>query len=205
MRKKIVNDYSIFRPDSARRIMLDYKEIAENQTFRLLKPEDLIFVWYYACEASPYYDIKSDRERVEKCIDAAYKRKGGGYLINKQTVNNLLDGKFPLKIQDAISEMLKFRVGPRVRALQILEKGFSKIEAILDVDANDDQQFLNKDGSVDFSKKKAYVDTFRAAMDSMPKLIEQMEQRFSVVEVKDNDSIEHEGKGFIDELIDSEK
>jgi len=87
----------------------------------------------------------------------------------------------------------------------MLEKGISKIEAILDIDPNDETQFLNKDGSVDFSKKKAYVDTFRSAMDSMPNLIEQMEQRFSVVEVKNEESIEGEGRGFIDGLTDNEQ
>jgi hypothetical protein len=203
--RKIISEYSIFRPDSKRRIQQDYPEIVSKPVFKNLSPDELIFVWYFSCEASPYFDIDAERERTEKCLKAAFPRKGGGYSIPKNVVQDYLSGKFPLKIKEANAEMIKYRIGPRVRGLQMLEKGISKIEAILDIDPNDETQFLNKDGSVDFSKKKAYVDTFRSAMDSMPNLIEQMEQRFSVVEVKNEESIEGEGRGFIDGLTDNEQ
>jgi hypothetical protein len=203
--RKIISEYSIFRPDSKRRILQDYPELALKKVFQKLSPDELIFVWYYACEASPYFDVDSDRERTEKCLKEAFSRPGGGYIISKAIVEDYFSGKFPLKIKEANSEMIKYRIGPRVRALQILEKGISKIEAILDVDADDDKQFKSKDGTVDFAKKKAYVDTFRSAMDSMSDRIEQMEQRFSVVEVKNEESIEGEGIGFIDGLTDNEQ
>lgn len=204
MSRKIISEYSIFRPDSKRRIQQDYPEISLRPVFQKISPDEMIFVWYYACEASPYFDIDSDRERTEKSLKAAFSRPGGGYSIPKTVVQDFLSGKFPLKIKEANSEMIKYRVGPRVRGLQMLEKGISKIEAILDIDPSDETQFLNKDGSVDFSKKKAYVDTFRSAMDSMPDLINQMEQRFSVVEIKNEESIEGEGRGFIDDLVESD-
>ena len=204
MREKIISDYSIFMPDSSRRILLDYPELAKNKSFKRLSPEDVMFVWYFACEASPFFDIKSDRKKVQHAIDNAYSRKGGGYLIPKNSVEDYLSGKFPEKIKNAIFEMTKFRVGPRVRALQVLEKGFAKLESILDVDPDSDKGFEGKDGTIDFAKKKAYVDTFKTAMEAMPKIIEQMEQRYSVVEIKEGQSFDDEGSGFIDDLIDTE-
>lgn len=200
-RKRIISDYSIFKPDSARRIHLDYPEIAKNPIFRKLSPEQMIFVWYSSCEASPYFDYP-DRDRIQKSIEAAFSRPGGSFTIPKKDVEQYLSGKFPPSIQEATLEMLKFRIGPRVRALLLLEKGFSKLEAIFDIDPNDDEVFKGKDGEVDFSKKKSYVDAFKSATEYMPKIIEQMEHRFAVVEVSDNESIEHEGKGFLDDLME---
>lgn len=204
MREKIISDYSIFMPDSSRSILLDYPELAENKSFKKLGPNDMLFVWYFACEASPFFDIQGDRKKVQHAIDKAYSRKGGGYLIPKASVEEYLAGKFPEKIKLAIDEMIKFRIGPRVRALKVLEKGFVNLEAILDVDPTNDKSFLGKDGTVDFAKKKAYVDTFKTAIETMPKIVKQMEQRYSVVEFKDEESLDDEGSGFIDDYIDTE-
>jgi len=78
MSRKIISEYSIFRPDSKRRIQQDYPEISLRPVFQKLSPDEMIFVWYYACEASPYFDIDSDRERTEKSLKAAFSRPGEG-------------------------------------------------------------------------------------------------------------------------------
>lgn len=198
-------EYSIFKPKSSRSIFFDYPELRKVEAFRTLNPDDMLFVWFYACEVSPYFDIEKDRERVERCIEASYLRKGKKNITEKEA-ENLKNGKFTEKLQAAISEMFKFKVGPRVLGLKMLEKGFDNLQKILDIDASDKSQFLNKDDEVDFSKKKAYVDTLKNATDLTPKLIEQLEGKLHLSkEEKGKAGATFEGNNLLDEMHEMEE
>jgi hypothetical protein len=192
-----MSEYSIFKPKSARGIFYDYPELRKNKAFKALTNYEMLFVWYFACESSPHYRISSERDRVIKCIEDAFKNKGKN--VSKEEFDKMLEGEFRPKIAAAIDEMLKFRVGPRVRAKKLTEKTFDNLEKILDIDASDEKHFHNKDGEVDFSKKKAFVDTAAKAQELMPKLISNLEGNFQVSEEKGKDE-EVFGAGFADQF-----
>jgi len=102
----------------------------------------------------------------------------------------MMDGRINDKLLAAINQMEKFRVGPRIRAKRMTEKAFDNIEKILDIDAGDRANFLNKDGEPDFTKKKAYVDTVEKGLKIMPSLIESLEGGYRLVQ---EDEDEDEG------------
>ena len=186
-----MSEYSIFKPKTSRGIFTDYPELRRVDAFSKLNDEEMLFVWYYACESSPYYETESDRERVSKSLSNSFKK------VSEKDKEDMMGGKFSSKMASAISEMKKYKVGPRARANKIIEKGFKNMETILNIDAGDASMFLNKDDEVDFAKKRAYVDTLAKATDLMPKLIEQLEGRYSLHEDKDENST-FEGSSFID-------
>jgi hypothetical protein len=196
-----VSEYSIFKPKSARGIKLDYPELKQYAVFNALNNDQMLFVWYYACESSPFFKMARDRDRVQEALNHSLLRASNSSL-NKTEKEEFLSGNFPAKITSAIEEMQRFKVGPRIRAKQMIEKGFENIEKILNVDASESSQFLNKDGEIDFAKKKSFVDTLAKAMDIMPGLIKQLEGNFSLKEDKKEEDAESafEGRSLIDEF-----
>lgn len=198
-----MSDYSIFKPKSKRGIFTDYPELRNYPEFQGLKNPQMVFIWYYACEASPFFNIEKTRDRIEKSLDAAFYDETGRKFISDEEREQYLAGKFPAKVEAAITAMSNFRIGPRVRAMKLTEKIFENMEKILMIDAGDKKEFLNKDGEVDFSKKNAYMNAASKANDMMPKLIKQLEGNFSVSEDKAKTST-FEGESLIDEYHENQ-
>lgn len=186
-REITVSKFSVFAPRSARTLYEDYPELKEyNDVFKALSTNDLLFVWYYANETSPLYNILNPYKRADECIKLTYSK--GLKKIEPSFKEALLNAKFPDNMKRAIDVMSKFRVGPRLRAKIVAEKIFENLERILDIDASDDTNFTNKEGDVDWAKKKAYMDTSAKAIDIMPTLIKQIESSFSVTDKKKTDN-----------------
>jgi len=192
-----MSEYSIFKPTNSRSIFIDYPELRKIEAFRLLKDYEMLFVWYYGCESSPFYSLKDERDRVSKCLERSYKSDSKKRISQKEEDEMLL-GVFTPKIQRAIDEMLKFRVSSRIRSMMIIEKGFKNMESILDIDASDSSYFLDKDDEVDFAKKKAYVETLAKSVDLMPKLVSLLEGKFGLTKEDGGDDAAFEGESLID-------
>lgn len=206
--KKIeVSDYSIFAPKSARILYEDYPELKKHgETFKNLQTVDLLFVWYYACEASPLAEIINPKKRAEESIKVTYdlaKRKKIDSLYREKLVNLRFDDK----MKKAIDLMSLFRVGPRLRAKIIAEKAFGNLEKMLDIDASDDSNFIGANGEVDWTKKKAYMETVSKAISMMPDLINQLESSFSITEKNkiDNTDEGEDDRSYADEFHDQKK
>lgn len=194
----MASQYSIFKPKSTRGLFVDYPELRTHEEFSKLTNDEMLFVWYYACEASPLYKISNDRKRVEEAIDNSF-LKNGKKKISDREANDYKAGKFPAKISAAIKKMVAFKVGPRVRAKMLIEQSMNHIEEILNVDLSDKTQFLNKDGEVDWSKKKAFVDTIAKSNEIFPTLVKQLEGGFAISEEKKGGSAMLDGESLMDD------
>ncbi len=192
-----MSEYSIFRPKSSRTIFSDYPALRKIPAFELIKEDDFLFVWYYACESSPFFNTEDLRTRVQQALDYSYLR-AGKTRITKELKEQFLLGEFPDKISIAIEQMRKYRVGPRVRAKMMMEKAFENLEKILNIDANDKKNFENKEGEIDMSKKKAYVETIAKASELLPKIIDQLEGSFHVAKNKKEEAGSPEEESLID-------
>ena len=190
-------EYSIFKPKSKKGIFNDYPELRSFEAFRTLDNNSMLFVWYFACESSPFHETEDDRERVKLSIKESYYKKGIKALSDKDA-EKMKSGMFSSKITVAIDEMKKFKVGPRVQALMMVQKGFDNLSKIIDVDVSDSSMFIDKDGEIDFAKKKSYVDSVGKAIDLIPKMINQIEGRFGLTEDKANGQTTFEGESFMD-------
>jgi hypothetical protein len=188
-----MSEYSIFKPKSSRGMFLDYPGLRKIGAFSNLSPDEMLFVWYYGCESSPCVNLEPERTRIEESLNNSMLRDGKR--MSKEQKDRLLQGEFSAKITLAIEYMQKFKVGPRIRAKMMVEKGFENLEKILDIDAGNSANFLNKDGEIDFTKKKAYVDTLAKATDILPKVIDQLEGGFNV----------SKDKSDVDEAFNGEK
>jgi hypothetical protein len=196
-----MSEYSIFKPKSKRGLFLDYPELRKVPAFTNLSPDEMLFVWYYACESSPFVDLTTERTRIEESLNISMLR--GGKKMSKDQKDRLLEGEFSAKVTTAIDHMQKYRVGPRIRAKMMVEKGFENLEKILNIDASNNSLFLNKEGEVDFAKKKSYVDTMAKATDILPKVIEQLEGGFNIKKDKAGEDEAFKGQKLIEDYHDN--
>lgn len=194
--------YSLFNPRSARSLKEDYPELLKIKELKSLSRHELLFVWYYACKASPFYNKENDRERVINSIKFSY-----GTSLSMAEKNRLIDGNFKEHIKLAIAKMRKYEPGPRIRAKKMIDNMLTNWEKLIDINVNDENQFTDKDGAVDWSKKKAYIDASAKVSESLPKIIVLAEGGFGVAD--DNSEIDdviiHGGGSLIDKFHDQKE
>jgi hypothetical protein len=181
-----LSPYSMFRPTSARQLSINYPELFRVEEFDDMQANDIIFAWYYGHCSSPFFDVENERERAKNSYRHAYELIDVfGKAPNK---DQYVNGRFPEKMNLAIARMERFSMTSRIRVLRMLERSLDNVEKILNIDASNDAHFKNKDGEVDFSKKKAYIDTVAKANDFLPLLIDRVEtEGFSVKKDKKSD------------------
>jgi len=160
-----------------------YPELESHDEFKSLNPAEMLFVWYYACEASPLSNIDKDRDRAEKAIEFSFWADPKKKLLSDDLASAYKAGRFPDKLSEAIIVMSSFKMGARIRGLKILEKGFQNLEKLICVDESSD---VFTSGEV--SKQKDYVTMIKSSTELMPKIIEQLEQGFSVKRKNSSDS-----------------
>jgi hypothetical protein len=173
--------YLLFAPKSNRSLRFDYPELADYSEFKALNKLDLLFVWYYACRSSPYFNDDS-RERVviDKCARAA------GLVFNEEDKKEkFLSGNFSDKIQAAINVMLKFEPSARIIARAQAMKNYNdimKMTSLKLTETGDHNSFLDKDGSIKVTDKKAYMSMVFDANQKTGDMLAKIEQGFGITE-----------------------
>lgn len=185
--------YSLFYPTSKNNLFSDYPELKKNKVFQELNKSQLLFVWFYANESSPFFKIEDRRERVKESIKNSFNAGDKRNKLRSSDHEKFLNGNFGKNIDNGIQEMLKYKQSVRTLAKKMVETTLKNYLAIIDVDVTD-ETFNDKDGEMDFSKKKAYVDASATIIKNLDGLIEKAEQGFGIVETaedvgagKDND------------------
>lgn len=197
----LINEHSLFAPRSDRSILNEYPELRNVDEFKKLTKADMLFVWYYGCEASPLAGIKNDRTRAERAIDQITR-------IDPKLITTKFERYIALDFDDkmapAIHRMEQYRMGVRIRGKKMIDNIIDNYEKIMKLDING-PEFIDKDGGKDFTKIKQYVDSSKTISTNIPSLIDQAEKGFSITEVT-SDGIEESGDGlgimddFFDEL-----
>lgn len=173
--------YLLFAPKSVRSLRFDYPELADYPEFKALSKLDLLFVWYYACKSSPYFnDNNRDRNIIEKCSRAA----GLGF-SEEDKKEKFLSGNFSDKIQAAINVMLKFEPSARIIARAQAMKNYNDIMKMTSLELNehgDHPSFLGKDGGINMGDKKKYMDMVFDANQKTGEMLAKIEQGFGITE-----------------------
>lgn len=182
LEEEIKKKYSIFYPKSVHGLHSDYPEIKKVREFQGIAKMDLLFVWYYACEGSPFANIHNEKERIQKSIDEVWRKP------KMDMVERYLAGNFPEKVKIAISKMRAFRVAPRVMAMKMTENILNNWRAITDIDASDDNYFKGKDG-VDWAKKNAFIEAGATISKNIGTVLSQVEGSYSVSDKQDEQDI----------------
>lgn len=192
------NIYLLFAPKSDRGLRVDYPELSRYDELKGLGRRELLFVWYYACKSSPYFnmDVKDPRLVVEKCLEAS------GLIFQDETKKaKFLARDFPEKISAAIKVMSSFEPSVRILAKLKAVKAIATLERLTNLKLDEDgnhSSFKNKDGQVSFTSRKQYQDAVIAAQEKMDALIEKAEQGYgiTIIDSSANKNIDDNGLSF---------
>ena len=185
--------YSMFYPKNVKTFKTDYPELLKNQKYSGLSNNEMLFVWYFACEASPFSKEDNDKVRCEMSVNEAFGRKA------EELMSVYLNGNYKEEVRGAINEMKSYRIGPRVRSKLMIEKIMANYEKMVDIDPS--KEFINEDSDgTDWSKKKAYIDACANISKTLPNLISQAEGGFGVSEKEAGKEIEIDSASLIDKF-----
>ena len=165
--------FYLFRPTD-QDMKIEYPELAKEPAFDKLNTNELMFVWYYANRTSSYFTVKTGEiPKVKACIRKAY--SGVGNRLKEPEYRKYLEGNFPEKIKDAIVVMNEYNPSARVRARIAIENIFNNLVESLELDDG-----MRKAMESDIDEKKKYIDLSMKVSDSLPKVIEQLEEGYGI-------------------------
>lgn len=166
----------LFKPQAGKLRQI-YPEIKSNKKFEDIPNDELLFVWLYACKSSLIDPELPEMIRAKTAAAEAIKD-----VDRRRKFSNL---EFPEKIKEAIEEMGKYNPDARMVAKRIIQTTFNNLEKMT---AIDDSSFIIEDSEgnkkVDWSGRKSYVDSVAKISETLPGLVEQIEQGFGIIESK---------------------
>jgi hypothetical protein len=195
-----LNKYSLFAPRTSNGLKNDYPELRKNIHFEKLTKAEMLFVWYFSCEASPFANIDDDRVRAKRSIEIAY-LKDGRLDIGSRVKSSMENLDFKEYIPPAIHSMQEYKMGPRVREKRMVDRILSNFEAISDMDVTG-VDFQDEAGGTDFDKQKKYVDSCKSIISTLPSL-NKMAEGNSGLRDNDNDDKDDMSDGsFMDSAME---
>lgn len=194
----------LFAPKSERGLRIDYPELRNYKEFDI-RPKELLFVWYYACKSSPYFNLDiPEKEIVKKCIEAS-----GLYFSDPVKKTEFLEGRFPDKIKLAVQTMNSFEPSARIKAKLDAARNYSNYMKLTKLELDEDGnnvQFLNKDNEIDFNKKAKYQGMLEDSIEHSIKLVSIIEASNSLTERSktniEDKNMDADGRSFGDSFHD---
>lgn len=184
-KSKAMDRYSLFCPRTKKGLLHDYPELKEVKEFssKHLSQFDLLFVWFFAFEASPCSRIGKKEEKAKRAYN--YASTFLGKYDTERKKRNYIACDFPDSVKNAINRMSRYKLGPRVKAKRMVDKILSNMEHMATIDAKTKANFVDKEGLLDVSKYKAYIDLSTTVVKNLPLIIAQAETGFGVSETED--------------------
>lgn len=172
-----ISEYSLFAPKTRNGLLYDYPDLKNVEEFKKLSVHHLLFVWYFACEASPIYNIKEDEYRSKEAVKYVQTLNSNYFTgLDKTKFENL---NFENKVLIAIKKMSSYRMGPRIRAKKMIDQALDNYERIVNFDINS-TAFMDKEDNVDFDKIAKYTTATTNIMKNLPILVQQAEEGFAI-------------------------
>lgn len=156
---------------SRRDLRKDYSELASIDEFKELTSKEMLFVWSFG----KYFDDLKDnpKERMAKSIIVAY-----GTTMPKGDMEKYFSGNIPEAVRKAIVKMESFELSGRLAAKKMVEKIFDNFGKMVNIEM--ETYLKDKDGSIDFSKYKQYIDASTTVVEALGSLIKYKEEGFGV-------------------------
>ncbi len=108
--KMLEHRYLIFAPKGAKDLRVYYPELMDYPEFStsVMKNNDMLFCWWYACKTSPLYDLPK-AQRLQEAVYMAYSSNAQRIEREEQ-----FSKKFPDNITSGLKRMESFNVSSRV-------------------------------------------------------------------------------------------
>jgi hypothetical protein len=129
--------YLLLVPKNAKDLRVQYPFLKEYPELSSgIKSNDLLFVWWFSCVCSPYYD-EPEEKKLAKCIDAAYSSQAQR---EAKTEEFLPSGsgapKFPESIRMAIRRMESLNLSARMDMMITTRNVVENCKKVLNADTS---------------------------------------------------------------------
>jgi hypothetical protein len=175
--------FLLFGPKNEKDLKRQYPELGNVAEFQKLTIGELLFVWWYSNPTSPLVTDNnvSDKIRVGYAYEEAFKSHP-----DEDRKKNYFSLNFPDRIRLAIDKMKSFNPSARIRSRMIVEKILENFELMVNVDIDDFVTIDEKTNAreINFTARNNYVNSCSKISETLPQLIEQVEQGFGVTESK---------------------
>lgn len=166
----------------------DYPELADIPEFMELNNKEMLLVWYFSNETSPFANVRSSRDRMSASIDKAYGRS-----VSQDLKNALLTGQYEEKFRSAFERMAKFSANTRSRANKAVTSIFDNFCMIVSLTPEEVKE-MNEE------EQAAYVNTASKVASGMPDLVRQVENGYGI---KDRSGEDGYGGNIMDGIIEN--
>lgn len=195
----------LFGPKSGKSLLRLYPELANDTIFKNLALEDLNFAWYVGNQSSPIDEDIEERTKYQMaanvCIKTSYEK-----------AKKFSNGDVSDEIKRAIEKMKTYSPDARMMAKKMAQEAFYKFQELLKVDVEKDFVKKVKTGKgedaveteeIDWSGRKAYVDSATKIIEAMPDLVKKIEEGFGITGTDKKDR--KNGTNAIDRYHNSKK
>ena len=166
------SEYSFFAPIDLRNLLDDYVELRDVPAIMAIahKPLYVLWVWYFACRASPGMRLHSEKERIEYAIRMVWPDAPPGDIRDLTKLFTTRDKE----LEDAVIAMRNFRPEGRFMMHVACEQTIRIAKAIMN---NDPEEIKT---ITDWGDKKKAIEAHRAALDMMHDAMQKSEHGFGI-------------------------
>lgn len=119
--------YSLFHPGNKANLLSDFPELRKIASFMELdSPKKLLFVWYYACKASPAREILDESERIRYAL-----RKAWGDRVPKEIEEPYTRKGWGTEVGSAIADMAAYEPELRIRLKAVCKQHIEILENLI--------------------------------------------------------------------------
>lgn len=177
-----------------------YPELKRTPEFEHFRGVELIFIWYYANQTSPFIGITDKATRVEEAL------KRSEFIPNSIEHAKILKLEFSERQEMAIGKMASFIPGARYFGWKSLKSIFDNYQEIAQMSPSDFTKATKAKSGEEESvleaetDYKAYVDITKSVVAAMPTLITKLEEGFGISATGDSEADE-EGSSRLGEWM----
>jgi len=129
-----IDRFSLYHPMTAVDLLMDYPELRKVGPFMRLRdknPRKLVFVWWYACKASPAMMIVDDAQRIKYAM-----LKTWGERVPADVEKELVNRQWGADVSEAIASIRAYEPHMRVRMRLLAEIKFHEAQKLMEAPAS---------------------------------------------------------------------
>lgn len=181
-----IDDYVLYGPRTGKHLKRLYPELEEEDAFKALKNDDLLFAWYMGIPGSPVSIDLLENIRIRVASDRSF----GTNTAKKKEYQS---GNIPDEVKKAIKKFEEMSPEARLMAKNAEQKAYANLCKLIDIDV--DTAFLiikkGKDpetGDVverkemDWNGRKQYADSVISITKAFPEMLRRIETGYGMTE-----------------------
>lgn len=197
-----INEYVLYGPRTGKQLKRLYPELDEDEDFKVVKNDDLLFAWYMGIPGSPVDIEWPHNTRLKVSADRSFS-------TNTTKKKEYVAGNIPDDVKKAIKKFEEMSPEARLMAKKAEQKAYANLCKLIDIDV-DKAFIITKKGKdpdtgdtveinvMDWSGRKQYADSVISITKAFPEMLRRIETGYGMSEKSKKTASEANGTRSID-------